>query len=54
LARGAGHAIVVLWDAILHAGLAWIMVAPFAVYLLYKLFTPVFSRAAAQIVRTDI
>jgi len=36
LARGAGQAIVVLWDAILHAGLAWIMVAPFAVYLFYK------------------
>ncbi|MEP6883826.1 MAG: DUF2062 domain-containing protein [Gammaproteobacteria bacterium] len=49
LAGGAGHAIVVLWDAILHAGLAWIMVAPFAVYLSYKLLTPVFARAAAKI-----
>ena len=54
LARGAGHAIVVLWDAILHAGLAWIMVAPVAVYLLYKLLTPMFSRAAAQIIRTKV
>jgi uncharacterized protein (DUF2062 family) len=54
LARGAGHAVVVLWDAILHAGLAWIMVAPVAVYLLYKLLTPMFSRAAAQIVRTTV
>ncbi len=54
LAQGAGHAIVALWEAILHAGLAWIMVAPFAVYLLYKLLTPMFSRAAAQIVRTNI
>jgi uncharacterized protein (DUF2062 family) len=52
LAQGAGHAIVVLWDAILHAGLAWILVAPFAVFLLHKLFTPMFSRAAARIVRT--
>ena len=54
LARGAGHAIVVLWDAILHAGLAWIMVAPFAVYSFYKLLTPVFARAARQIGRTNV
>jgi uncharacterized protein (DUF2062 family) len=54
LAQGAGHAIVVLWDAILHAGLAWIMVAPFAVYLLYKLLTPMLARAAAKIVRTKV
>lgn len=53
LAQGAGHAIVVLWDAILHAGLAWILVAPVAVFLLYKLLTPVFSRAAAQTVRNN-
>jgi uncharacterized protein (DUF2062 family) len=49
LAQGAGHAISVLWDSILHAGLAWILVAPLAVYAIYKLLTPVFVRAAAQI-----
>ena len=49
LARGAGHAIGALWDAILHAGFAWILVAPVAVVLLYKLLTPIFERAAAQI-----
>lgn len=49
LAQGAGHAIAVLWDAILHAGLAWILVAPLAVYSIYKLLIPVFVRAAAQI-----
>ena len=54
LARGAGHAIMVLWGAILHAGLAWIMVAPFAVYLFYKLLTPVFAHAAGQIARTNL
>lgn len=51
LAQGAGHAIVALWDAIVHAGLAWVMVAPFAVYLLYRLLTPVFARAASRIKR---
>ena len=49
LAQGAGHAIVALWDAILHAGFAWILVAPVAIFLFYKLLTPVFEHAAAQI-----
>jgi uncharacterized protein (DUF2062 family) len=48
LAQGAGHAIAVFRDAILHAGLAWILVAPLAVYSIHKLLTPVFVRAAAQ------
>jgi uncharacterized protein (DUF2062 family) len=49
LEQGAGHAIAVLWDAILHAGLAWMLVAPLAVYCIYQLLIPVFVRAAAQI-----
>jgi hypothetical protein len=49
IAQGAGHAVIVLWDAILHAGLAWILVAPIAVCFFYRLLTPVFQRAAAQI-----
>jgi len=49
LAQSAGHAIAVLWNAILHAGLAWLLVAPLGVYSIYKLLTPVFVRAAAQI-----
>jgi hypothetical protein len=49
LAQGAGHAIVALRDAILHAGFAWILVAPIAVFSFYKLLTPLFERAAAQI-----
>jgi hypothetical protein len=48
LAQGAGHAIAVLRDAVLHAGLAWILVAPLAVYSIHKLLTPVFVRVAAQ------
>jgi uncharacterized protein (DUF2062 family) len=51
LAQGAGKAIVTLWDAIVHAGLAWILIAPFAVYLFYKALTPVFARAGAHIRR---
>jgi len=53
LERGAGHAIGALWDVILHAGLAWAMVAPFAVYLIHRLLTPVFARTTAQINRAN-
>jgi uncharacterized protein (DUF2062 family) len=49
LAQGPGYAVVALWDAILHAGLAWILVAPMAVFIFYKLLAPVFERAAGQI-----
>ncbi len=49
LAGGAGHAIVVLWDAIVHAAVAWVLVAPLAVLLFYKLLTPVFARAAQRL-----
>ncbi len=47
LAQGAGRAIAVLWEAIIHAGFAWGLIAPFAVLLFYKVLTPVFERAAA-------
>ena len=48
IARGAGHAVVALWDAIVHAGFAWMLIAPFATFFLYKFLTPVFGRSAAQ------
>jgi uncharacterized protein (DUF2062 family) len=46
--QGAGVAAVALRDAILHAGFAWALIAPLAIFLLYKLLTPVFARAAAR------
>ncbi len=48
LSHGVGHAVVVLWDAILHAGFAFLLVAPIATFVLYKLLIPVFVRAARQ------
>lgn len=48
LAKGTGHAIAELGDAILHAGFAWILIAPFAVLLFYQFFTPIFKRAAVR------
>jgi uncharacterized protein (DUF2062 family) len=49
LANGVGHAVVVLWDAIVHAGFAFVLVAPFATYTLYRIFVPVFAHAAARL-----
>lgn len=49
ISQGVGHAVVALWDAIVHAGVAWLVVAAPAVYLLQRLLTPLFERAAAQI-----
>ena len=51
MSQGVWQAIVVLRDAIFHAGLAWALIAPFAVYLFHRLLTPVFERMAGQIRR---
>jgi uncharacterized protein (DUF2062 family) len=51
MSQGMWQATVVLRDAIFHAGLAWALIAPFAVYLIHRLLTPVFERMAAQIRR---
>jgi uncharacterized protein (DUF2062 family) len=47
--QGVAHAVFILWDAILHAGFAWLLVAPPALYVLYALFHRLFERAAARI-----
>jgi uncharacterized protein (DUF2062 family) len=44
---GVWHAVSVLREAIFHAGIAWLLVAPFAVLLIYRILVPVFARAAA-------
>jgi len=48
LAGGAGHAAAVLRNAMMHAGLAWAVVAPGAVLLIYLVLAPVFVRAAGR------
>ena len=48
MAQGVGHAVVTLWNAIVHAGLAWALVAPLAVLFFYKILTPVFEHAATR------
>jgi uncharacterized protein (DUF2062 family) len=46
MAQGVLHSIVVLWDAIVHAALGWIVIGPFLIYGLYRIFKPLLIRAA--------
>jgi uncharacterized protein (DUF2062 family) len=46
LATGILHAVTVLWDAIVHAALGWIVIGPIVIYLLYRAFRPLLVRAA--------
>ena len=40
------HAITALWVATMHAIVAWAVVAPLAIYLLYKILAPILTRLA--------
>jgi uncharacterized protein (DUF2062 family) len=46
LAAGVVHAVTVLWDAIVHAALGWVVVGPLLIFALYRLFTPMLAYAA--------
>jgi uncharacterized protein (DUF2062 family) len=46
MAIGVMHAITVLWDAIVHAALGWIVLGPAIIFVLYRVFRPVLIRAA--------
>ena len=54
IAQGVGHAVVVLWDAIVHAGFAWILVAPPATYLIYRILTRMFQHVALRMDSRDL
>jgi hypothetical protein len=54
MSQGIWHAVIVLREAIYHAALAWLLLAPFCIYLLHRLLTPVFERMAAQIRKRPI
>ena len=48
LAQGAWQAIVVLWDAIVHAAIGWIVIGPVLILALHRIFQPLLTRAAAR------
>ncbi len=45
---GATHTIVVLWDAILHAALGWIVIGPPLILVLYRVLRPILVRLARR------
>jgi uncharacterized protein (DUF2062 family) len=46
LSHGVVNAVRVLWDAIVHATLGWLVLAPFCALALYFILKPVFRRVA--------
>jgi uncharacterized protein (DUF2062 family) len=46
LSRGVVNAVRVLWDAIVHATLGWLVLAPLAAVILYLMFRSAFRRLA--------
>ena len=44
LRHDPGQAIAILAGSLLHATTAWFLIAPFAIYAMYRLFTPLFRR----------
>ena len=51
MANGIIHAVIVLWDAIVHAALGWIVIGPLLIYVLYRLFRPLLTHAAGALAR---
>jgi len=49
MAQGFWYAAVVLRDAIFHGFFAWLLMAPFCIYLLHRLLTPLFERAVLRV-----
>jgi len=48
LAQGALRAVVILWDAIVHAALGWIVIGPVLIFVLYRAFLPLLKLAAER------
>jgi uncharacterized protein (DUF2062 family) len=51
LGEGVLRAVVILWDAIVHAAIGWLAIGPILIFVLYRVFAPVLGRAAARMTR---
>lgn len=45
MAIGVMHAVTVLWDAIVHAALGWILLGPVLIFVLYRIFRLLLKQA---------
>lgn len=48
IAKSASQAVIVLWDAIVHAVIGWLAIGPLAIFVLHRVLVPVLERAARQ------
>lgn len=48
MSQGVWHAVVTLWEAIVHATLGWVLLGPAGIYVLYRLLEPMLRRAARR------
>jgi hypothetical protein len=53
MSQGVWHAVVTLWDAIVHATLGWVLLGPAGIYVLYRLLEPMLRRAAQRLTPGD-
>jgi hypothetical protein len=44
MTQGVLHAIVTLWDAIIHATVGWFLIGPILIFLLFRILVPIFTR----------
>lgn len=44
MTQGVLHAIVTLWDAIIHATVGWFLIGPVLIFLLFRILVPIFTR----------
>lgn len=49
LSHGVFHAVTLLWTAIVHAVVGWLVLGPITLYLVYRLLRPVLTRAAERV-----
>lgn len=49
LSTGILEAIITLWDAIVHATVGWMLLGPAAIYVTYRLLTPILERTSQSL-----
>lgn len=49
VSNGILQAIIIMWDAIVHASIGWMLIGPPLIFVLYRLLVPVLERALVRL-----
>lgn len=49
VSNGVLQAIIIMWDAIVHASIGWMLIGPPLIFVLYRLLVPVLERALVRL-----